>query len=170
MYSPLWKSLRKKSHWFYVLPPLKITQKKKPSVLCTPPFENHSEKKAIGFLYSPLWKMIHQKKAIGFMYSPLWKLTHKKSHWFYVLPPLKNQFFWEWLADSRWDVQYYSRWHSRDKTISEAFFSGYLSVGYRSPWPRSPESGTALFDNPSEGTLALSGALFCIEWCFRIKI
>ena len=53
MYSPQWK----------------ITHQK-PSVLCTPPFENHPSK-AIGFVYSPLWK------------SPI------KSHQFYVLPPLK---------------------------------------------------------------------------------
>ena len=39
MYSPLWK----------------ITHQS-PSVLCTPPFENHPSK-PIGFVYSPLWKI-----------------------------------------------------------------------------------------------------------------
>ena len=46
VYSPLWK----------------ITHQS-PSVLCTPPFENHPSK-PIGFVYTPLWKITLQNPSV----------------------------------------------------------------------------------------------------------
>ena len=84
-----------------------------PSVLCTPPFENHSPK-PVGFVYSPFEKSPikthrfcvlpplknHLSKAIDFVYSPLWK-SLTKTRRFCVLPPLKNHYFW-WTFISGW--------------------------------------------------------------------
>ena len=58
-----------------------------PSVLCTPPFENHPSK-ATGFVYSPLGKITHQNPPV--LCTPPLEESHITTHRFCVLPPWKN--------------------------------------------------------------------------------